>query len=92
MRLERKRAVFGKTNWGASLASELSMRVTAKGEALIATRLGGKSMGKQKYPKRGEDCEYTEDCMWGVDGWCDRPADRKCVVEEMDAKTEAAEV
>lgn len=27
----------------------------------------------KKYTKRGENCEYTEDCMWGVDGWCDRP-------------------
>jgi len=41
-----------------------------------------------KYPKRGEDCEYTEDCMWGVDGWCDRPGGWKCVIEEMDAKDE----
>lgn len=35
-----------------------------------------------KYPKRGEDCEYTMDCMWGVDGWCDRPEKRKCVLAE----------
>ena len=35
-------------------------------------------MGKttEKYPKRGDDCEYTMDCMWGVDGWCDRPEKR----------------
>ncbi len=37
----------------------------------------------KKYPVRGGDCEYTEDCMWGVDGWCDRPEGRKCVAEEM---------
>ena len=37
-----------------------------------------------KYPRRGEDCEYTEDCMWGVDGWCDRPAGSKCVAEKRD--------
>ena len=36
-----------------------------------------------KYPKRGEDCEYTEDCMWGVDGWCDRPIDSKCEVQKV---------
>jgi hypothetical protein len=41
-----------------------------------------------QYPKRGEDCEYTEDCMWGVDGWCDRPAGTKCLAEKMDAKSE----
>lgn len=39
-----------------------------------------------KYPKRGEDCEYTEDCMWGVDGWCDRPEGWKCVIETTDAE------
>ena len=39
-----------------------------------------------KYPKRGGDCEYTQDCMWGVDGWCDRPEGWKCVIEKMDAK------
>ena len=39
-----------------------------------------------EYPNRGEDCEHTEDCMWGVDGWCDRPEDTKCVIEEKDAK------
>ena len=40
----------------------------------------------EKYPKRGEDCEYTMDCMWGVDGWCDRPADMKCEIEKMETK------
>ena len=47
-----------------------------------------------KYPKRGEDCEYTEDCMWGVDGWCDRPVNRKCVIADMDTTNnkEASEV
>lgn len=38
-----------------------------------------------KYPKCGEDCEYTEDCMWGTDGsdisrmthW-DRESDDAC--------------
>lgn len=39
-----------------------------------------------QYPKRCDDCEFTADCMWGVDGWCDRPEDFKCVMEEMDAK------
>ena len=39
-----------------------------------------------KYPERGEDCEHTMDCMWGVDGWCDRPEGYKCVIEEMDSK------
>lgn len=37
-----------------------------------------------KYPKRGEDCEYTMDCMWGVDGWCDRPSGNKCEIQKMD--------
>ena len=37
-----------------------------------------------KYPKRGDDCEYTEDCMWGVDGWCDRPCTMKCVLANME--------
>lgn len=44
-----------------------------------------------KYPKRGADCEFTEDCMWGVDGWCDRPSDSKCELQKMDeAKAEEA--
>jgi len=38
------------------------------------------------HPNRGEDCEYTMDCIWGVDGWCDRPEHMKCVIEEMDEK------
>lgn len=33
-------------------------------------RQGGATMNK--YPKRGGDCEYTMDCPWGVDGWCDQ--------------------
>ena len=45
----------------------------------------------KKYPKRGEDCEYTQDCMWGVDGWCDRPVNRKCVLADMDNKKEVSE-
>ena len=32
-------------------------------------------------PKRGGACEYTLDCMWGVDGWCDRPDGNKCALE-----------
>jgi hypothetical protein len=39
-----------------------------------------------KNTKRGGDCEHTMDCMWGVDGWCDRPEGKKCVIEDMDAK------
>ena len=48
----------------------------------------------KKYPKRGEDCEYTMDCMWGVDGWCDRPVNRKCASADVDTESdeEAAEV
>ena len=43
----------------------------------------------KNYTKRGEDCEYTEDCMWGVDGWCDRPSGSKCEIQKMDeAKAE----
>ena len=41
-----------------------------------------------KYPGRGADCEYTEDCMWGVDGWCDRPSDWKCVLSGMEKNKE----
>lgn len=37
-----------------------------------------------KYPKHGGDCEYTMDCPWGVDGWCDRPSDSKCELQKMD--------
>ena len=37
-----------------------------------------------EYPKRGGDCEYTMDCPWGVDGWCDRPAGNKCEIQKMD--------
>lgn len=37
-----------------------------------------------RYPKRGGDCEYTMDCMWGVDGWCDRPPRNKCEIQKMD--------
>ena len=40
------------------------------------------------YPMRGQDCEYTLDCMWGVDGWCDRPEGRKCDLAKMDEKKE----
>lgn len=44
-----------------------------------------------KYPKRGGDCEYTMDCPWGVDRWCDRPEENKCEIQKMDeAKTESA--
>jgi hypothetical protein len=42
-----------------------------------------------KYPKRGEDCEYTMDCMCGTDGWCDRPADMKCCLQEIDERQKA---
>lgn len=24
------------------------------------------------------------DCMWGVDGWCDRPPGNKCEIQKMD--------
>ena len=34
-----------------------------------------------KYPKRGEDCIHTWDCIWGIDGWCDRPDEIKCVLD-----------
>lgn len=44
-----------------------------------------------KYPKRGGDCEYTMDCPWGVDGWCDRLPDSKCEIQKMD-EARAAEV
>jgi len=37
-----------------------------------------------KYPKHGADCQYTEDCIWGTDGLCDRPRNRKCVLSEME--------
>ena len=37
-----------------------------------------------KYPERGDDCEYTMDCLWGVDGWCDRPEGMKCEIEKME--------
>lgn len=42
----------------------------------------------KKYTKRGENCEYTEDCMWGVDGWCDRPPENKCEIKKMDEAKE----
>ena len=38
----------------------------------------------KEYPKRGGDCEYTMDCMWGMDGWCDRPSGNKCEIQKMD--------
>ncbi len=38
----------------------------------------------KQYPKRGGDCEHTMDCMWGVDGWCDRPPGNKCEIQKMD--------
>lgn len=34
------------------------------------------------YPKRGGDCDYTMDCMWGADGWCDRPLGSKCEIQK----------
>lgn len=40
------------------------------------------------YPKRGGDCEYTMDCMWGVDGWCDRPIGSKCEMQKANEDTE----
>lgn len=42
----------------------------------------------KQYPKRGGDCEYTMDCPWGVDGWCDRPSGNKCEIQKMDEATE----
>lgn len=36
-----------------------------------------------KCPQRGGYCEYTEDCMWGTDGWCDRPSGNKCELEKV---------
>ena len=46
----------------------------------------------KQYPKRGGDCEYTIDCMWVVDGWCDRPAENKCEIQKMDeAKAKEAD-
>lgn len=38
---------------------------------------------KVTFPKRGGDCDYTMDCPWGIDGWCDRPETHKCVMENM---------
>ena len=46
----------------------------------------GIQRNKRKYLKRGGDCEFTEDCMWGSDGWCDRPGRYKCVLQETDEK------
>ena len=44
------------------------------------------SMAKAKYPKRHHPCEHAEDfvcgCMWGSDGICDRPYNRKCILAE----------
>ncbi|WP_195985348.1 hypothetical protein [Clostridium sp. D33t1_170424_F3] len=41
-----------------------------------------KQRNAPKYPKRGKNCEYTEDCMWGSDGWCDRPRGNNCEMQE----------
>lgn len=43
-----------------------------------------KQSDNPKYPKRGGDCEYTEECMLGTDGWCDRPIGDKCEIQKMD--------
>jgi hypothetical protein len=43
-----------------------------------------------KYPERGGDCEHTMECMWGVDGWCDRPEGRKCVLDKDEKPLRAA--
>ena len=40
------------------------------------------------YPKRGDDCEYTMECMWGMDGWCDRPLGSRCEMQKADEDTE----
>ena len=40
-----------------------------------------------KYPKRGGDCEYTMECMWGADGRCDITALGKCI-REMEVQNE----
>ena len=41
--------------------------------------------GKKEYPKRGGDCIYDMDCMWGTDGFCDRPKDwEKCILDKED--------
>ena len=37
---------------------------------------------EMNYPERGGNCDYTEDCMWGVDGWCDRPPGSKCEIQK----------
>ena len=42
-----------------------------------------------EYPKRGGDCEFTEDCLWGVDGWCDRPERNKCELQKTDERIAA---
>nr|DAM37335.1 MAG TPA: hypothetical protein [Caudoviricetes sp.] len=47
-----------------------------------------KRTGRPTYPERGRNCEYTEDCMWGVDGWCDRPPGNKCEIQKMDEASE----
>jgi hypothetical protein len=46
---------------------------------------------KSILPKRGQDCKYTEDCIWGADGWCDRPKEGKCVLEELEKQKEKEE-
>ncbi|MBT9132468.1 MAG: hypothetical protein DDT32_01221 [Syntrophomonadaceae bacterium] len=57
-----------------------------------AGQKGGKEMAveltsptqSEKYPKRGQYCQYTEDCLWGADGWCDRPRGWNCSQQEQE--------
>ena len=43
--------------------------------------MSSKNNSKPAYPEKGGDCEFTEHCMWGVDGWCDRPSE-KCILDK----------
>ena len=54
--------------------------------------MSNRGIKNKKYPKRGQYCEHAEDfvcgCMWGTDGVCDRPTNKKCVLAESENSSE----
>lgn len=59
-------------------------KIGASEKSIASQGSSFKSAKRAHYPKYGSNCEYSEECMWGVDGWCDRPKKSKCELQEMD--------
>lgn len=60
-----------------------SLRKTdAQGSGGFLRKTAERVKADAKCPNRGEDCAYTMECMWGVDGWCDRPEGNLCELQK----------